>query len=179
MVFNFPSKMVYSYTKGSKKHSPTARALCATNMRRKLRLCALGLRLSSVEPSGRGYTHCNPSPRDPLTLILGSPALLSDCVDEELDTMPEPPAELRSLPKDSEEPRPDVEDMDPEPDAEDTEPWRPLPKPSPPRCLRPSGGGCSLNLKGDMCAAAAAAAAASSPRCSGWCVGCECGWGCG
>lgn len=41
---------------------------------------------------------------------------MSDCVEDEAEMTPEPLAELRSLPKDSEEPRPDVDDMEPEPD---------------------------------------------------------------
>jgi len=49
-----------------------------------------------------------------LTFILGSPALFRDCMEEEAETRPEPLAELRSLPNDSEEPRPDVDVMDPE-----------------------------------------------------------------
>lgn len=49
------------------------------------------------------------------TLILGSPALFSEPVEEELDTNPDPLAELRSLPNDKEDPKPDVdvEDSDP------------------------------------------------------------------
>lgn len=63
-----------------------------------------------------------------LTFILGSPALFKDCVEEEAEMMPEPLAELRSLPNDSEEPRPEVDDMDPDPEPEDMElclglPW--------------------------------------------------------
>lgn len=63
-----------------------------------------------------------------LTFILGSPALFSDCVEEEAEMTPEPLAELRSLPNDSEEPRPDVDDMEPDPDPDDMElclalPW--------------------------------------------------------
>lgn len=97
-------------------------------------------------------------------MILGSPALLRDCVEEEAETRPEPLAELRSLPKEREEPRPDVEDM--EPDPEDMElclglPW---PWPWPSLCFLPSGGGCSLNLNGDRWGG-------SSPRWSGWCRG--------
>lgn len=42
--------------------------------------------------------------------------MLSDCVDDEAEMSPEQPAELRSLPNDSEEPRPDVEVMDPDPE---------------------------------------------------------------
>lgn len=101
-----------------------------------------------------------------LTLILGSPALLSDCVEEELEIRPEPLAELRSLPKDSEEPRPEVEDRDPDPEPEDRELCRGLLWPCPSLCFRPSGGGCNLNLKGDMCGG-------SSPRWSGWWIGWE------
>lgn len=56
-----------------------------------------------------------------LTLILGSPALLSDCVEEEAEMRPEPLAELKSLPNDSEEPSPEVDDIDPDPDPEDME----------------------------------------------------------
>lgn len=98
-------------------------------------------------------------------MILGSPALLSDCVEDEAEMTPEPLAELRSLPKDSEEPRPDVDDMEPEPEPDDMELCRALARfcPSPP-FFRPSGGGCSLNLKGEMWAG-------SSPRCMGWCMG--------
>lgn len=81
-----------------------------------------------------------------LTLILGSPVLLREPVEEELEMSPDPPAELRSLPKDREDPRPE-DDRDPEP--EDSElclgwwPWLPS------LCFRPNGGGCSLNLKGE------------------------------
>lgn len=82
------------------------------------------------------------------TFILGSPALLRDCVEEEAEMTPEPLAELRSLPKDSEEPRPEVEDMDPDP--EDSELCRGLFWLCPSLCFLPSGGGCSLNLKGDI-----------------------------
>lgn len=73
---------------------------------------------------------------------------------------PEPPAELKSLPNDSEEPRPDEDDM--EPDPEDMELCLGLLWPS--LCFLPSGGGCSLNLNGDMCGG-------SSPRWSEWCKG--------
>lgn len=55
------------------------------------------------------------------TLILGSPALLSDCVEEEAEMRPEPLAELKSLPNDSEEPSPEVDDIDPDPEPEDME----------------------------------------------------------
>lgn len=51
-----------------------------------------------------------------LTFILGSPALFRDCVEEEAEMRPEPLAELRSLPNDREEPRPEVDDMDPDPE---------------------------------------------------------------
>lgn len=53
-----------------------------------------------------------------ITLILGKPALFSEPVEEELDTSPDPLAELRSLPNDNEEPRPDV-------DVEESEVCRP------------------------------------------------------
>lgn len=89
------------------------------------------------------------------TFIFGSPALFRDCVEEEAEMTPEPLAELRSLPNDSEDPRPEVEDMDPDP--EDSEPCLGLLWLCPSLCFRPSGGGCSLNLKGDMCGG-------SSPR---------------
>lgn len=39
---------------------------------------------------------------------------MRDCVDDEVEIRPEPLAELKSLPKESEEPRPDVDDMEPE-----------------------------------------------------------------
>lgn len=96
---------------------------------------------------------------------------MSDCVEDEAEMTPEPLAELRSLPKDSEEPRPDVDDMELEPEPDDMELCRTFAWlcPSPP-FFRPSGGGCSLNLKGEMWAG-------SSPRCSGWCMGWECGCG--
>lgn len=61
---------------------------------------------------------------------------------------PEPLAELRSLPNDSEDPSPEVEDMDPDPEPDDRELCLGLLCPS--LCFLPSGGGCSLNLKGDM-----------------------------
>lgn len=75
---------------------------------------------------------------------------------------PEPLAELKSLPNDSEEPRPDVDDMDPDP--EDMELCLALLWLWPSLCFLPSGGGCNLNLNGDMCGG-------SSPRWSGWCRG--------
>lgn len=80
---------------------------------------------------------------------------MRDCVEDDAEMTPEPLAELRSLPNDIEDPRPDVEDMDPDP--EEREPCLGLPWLSPSRCFLPSGGGCSLNLKGDMCGG-------SSPR---------------
>lgn len=55
------------------------------------------------------------------TFILGSPALFKDCVEDEAEMRPEPLAELRSLPNDSEEPRPEVDDMEPDPEPEDME----------------------------------------------------------
>lgn len=81
---------------------------------------------------------------------------------------PEPLAELKSLPNDSEDPSPDVDDIDPDP--EEREPCRSFPWPCPSLCFLPGGGGCSLNLNGDMCGG-------SSPKCSGWCMGWDgCGW---
>lgn len=83
---------------------------------------------------------------------------MRDWVEDDAEMTPEPLAELRSLPNDSEEPRPEVEDMDPEPEPEDSELCLSLLCPS--LCFLPSGGGCSLNLKGDKCGG-------SSPRWSG------------
>lgn len=94
------------------------------------------------------------------TFIFGSPALFRDCVEEEAEMTPEPLAELRSLPNDSEEPSPEVEDMEPDPDPEDRELCLNLLRPCPSRCFLPGGGGCNLNLKGDKWGG-------SSPRWSG------------
>lgn len=86
---------------------------------------------------------------------MGRPALFRDCVEEEADIRPEPLAELRSLPNDSEEPSPE-DDKDPDPEESELCRWLFWLS----RCFLPSGGGCSLNLKGDMCGG-------SSPRWSG------------